>query len=366
MVQRPFETSLRGRPGSRRAAFLAGLLTPSLLALAITIAITLGLLTLVLLGMKSFAASPYVAYAANGPRDHSVWVTSRVLRLQAAPPDTRRPLLAIIGASVTRSSFGTERQIAAAMREATGRDVEVAVLATGLQGIVEHIEIVEALLTGRPTWFVVGVGPSRVAADVERSQKMVLEPEVGFRTPAVNDYARVDGLKPFEASGSFLVDNYKFWLARLTQIPLRLVLGPPRQDQTTWLGRRMPPTAFRDRADLAATRLATYDANVARNLALLEHLADRLKAHPEAHLTLVEHAINPVFVRDWMGEDFYAAHIARMRSWARAHDIDYVTLALDAQLEDADFFDWAHLSRPEAVARLRTDLTRHLAEEPLQ
>ncbi len=355
-----------GEEMPRRAAFLSGLTTPSLLSTGLALLFGLFVFSSLFFLTERFVGSPLAAYAAQGSRDHPVFASSDVVRLRALPPEGQPPLLAIVGASVTRSSFGTEAEIEKAMLEATGQPVEVVILATGLQGLVEHISIIESLMTGRPTWFVLGLGPSRFCRTPEMIQEEILEPNLGFRSAEVRGYAEAAGLRPFESTGYFLLDNLSFWLARLPEILPNVVKGMPEQAETTWRDRRMSQEKLQRRFRNAASRYARLDANFEDNLELVDRLVERLEAHPEVDLTIVENAVNPVFLRDWMGEDFYATYLDRMRDWTEERQVDYLTLALDEGFADEDYFDWAHVSSPDAISRLRAGLVAHLAKEPLQ
>jgi hypothetical protein len=345
-------------------AFWRGLTLPSALALTVAIGILIILSGVILAGTERFVASPWGGYLAASRIDYETFVTRKLLEL--TPGASERPLVALVGASVTRSSFGTEPDIEAEVERTTGVAAEALILCTGRQTMLEHVAVIERLIeSGRPVEIVLGIGPSRFTNTPEVLNQVIQQPGLGVRSDWVNEEVLALGLPPNEPMGNYAIDNRHFLLARLQDLPRNLARGllrgyTPTEIQTFWLGRHIEPEEYDWHSRQVMTRFADYDGAFSINLAILERLVERVKAAPQARLILVEHAINPAFLRDYLTPERYNAHVARMHAWAEEKDVTYLTLAADAGLTEDDFYDWAHVSSPEAYARLRGMLAASL------
>lgn len=142
-------------------SFLRGLLTPSI------VSTTSGILTACALGLAAVVIVPALlrsehhALFSISPRDHELFVTSRLFRL--ASEESQTPAVAIIGASVTQSSFGTMAEITEAIDAAGGAPTEVVSLTSVRQNLNEHLLMIDRLPRDRPVVAVIGVGPLRFA-----------------------------------------------------------------------------------------------------------------------------------------------------------------------------------------------------------
>ena len=79
-------------------------------------------------------------------------------------------------------------------------------------------------------------------------------------------------------------------------------------------------------------------------------------------LVLVEHAVSPQFVDRYLGQDMYNEHLSQMDRFAKSNNIPYWRLALDADLGNDHYSDWAHISSLEAQSRLREALVQRTME----
>ncbi|MBD3788514.1 MAG: hypothetical protein IE922_16430, partial [Sphingomonadales bacterium] len=247
-------------------AFIAALTTPGKLSVIVTAAVAAGLCLAFAVFVQWAETSGHADLFANDPIDHNAFASADVAALSDRPDDP--PLLAIIGASVTRSSFGTTAEIADALAARTGQRAEVVNLCTGRQPILSHIALIENLPRQRPVTIVLGIGPSRFSIDRANLQELYDGDYLAVSGPVEQALARQIGLDPGLNTGISLVDHGIFYAGRTTALVKnlgRLLLHRPpvRHNEEQYVGRRLPPDQFRDHAAIVAARFENADATIA-------------------------------------------------------------------------------------------------------
>lgn len=357
-------SSLGDRTAGPSGVFLAALTAPSGLSVAIMAGVAAGLF-LAFAGFVQWAAATGRAdLFASHAVDHNAFVSADLAALSDRPEDP--PLLAIIGASVTRSSFGTTAEIAAALAARTGQAVEVVNLCTGRQPILSHLALIENLPENRPVTVVLGIGPSRLTIDRASLQELYDGDYLALSGRLERRLARGIGVDPGRQTGIALLDDGNFYAGRLTALAknaARILLHgrPVQQDEEQYIGRRLAPEALRIRSQIIVTRFENAEATIAMNRALLAETVAYVKTRPNLRLVLVEHPVNPVFVDDHLGQARYGDHLAFLRRFAKAEGLPYWTLGLDLGLGQGAFYDWAHIADDAAQVALRAALADRLA-----
>lgn len=347
--------------GPALGAFLNGLTSASVpsVVTAATVICAVFACTFLLLTPARLAGKT-MGYLATNRSDYDAFVTSKVFALQAS--EDRRPLIALVGASVTRHGFGTERDIARAVREETGIDAEVQLLCTGRISLLDSAAIIDSLPAGRPTIVVLGVGPGRFTWSREDLAASYTTPRLGFRGPLSSDDARLLGLGPHDAGPIYFIDNQDFVLPRMKFLLAHAIKGPVTIAENRYTGQHDTPRNFAARSKAVMERLEGFDANFETNAAILGGIVERAAERPEMHLVLAEEAVNPAFVEGYLGAGRRADYLERMTALAAELDVPYLRIPDDASLSADDFFDWAHLSSPDARSRMRALLVSDLAE----
>jgi len=357
----PNSTPASGRAGWDQ--FLSGLVEPSGSSLLITLAAASAILIVFFtLLVPSMVRNLDPGYWAANVKDHDVFTTAKLLNLS----DSEEPglLIAIIGASVTRSSFGTEEQIETAFTDRYGIDVDVENLSTSRQSLWEHLAILRMIAGRRPTIAIVGIGPIRFTADEARMREILETPRVGIRLPGLEEQAKTMGVDPPRRTGLYAADNWRFVIARLDALAVNLRRGPLRQNEQPYLGREKRDwDAFAEHSRLVAARLKRFDANFNNNLAVLDTMQQQFGNRDDLQLAFIEHPMNPVFVDQFMGRGDYEKYLQRMQRWSSANSANYWRLALDLEIEEEHFYDWAHIRTAAAKERMRDNMIARL--EPL-
>jgi hypothetical protein len=343
------------------ATFIQGLTRPSIpsvIAAALVVATVFA--STLLLVTPRLIASDAIRYFASGRTDYDAFVTSRVLALGRSRDE--RPLVALVGASVTRMAFGTEAEIAEAIHDATGVDVEARLLCTGRQNLLEQATIVEELLAlDRPVLVVVGIGPGRFNWTPAALARTHREPRLGFRSAASDREAARLGLAPFDATGNYFLDNRGFLLPRMRYVlASALVRGPRSVAENRYTGRYQDPGTYARHGEKILERFESFEDGFDVNAGILRRLLERVATAPGKQAFLVEEAINPDFLRDYLGEGFYEGYLQRTEALADALDVPHWTLSRDAGLGAETYFDWAHINSLGARAEMRALLAKNL------
>jgi hypothetical protein len=343
--------------------FWKGLIEPSGSSLLITLAVASAILIVfftLLVPVMVRDLDP--GYWATSGTDHDVFTTAKLLNLCAS--EERNLLVAIIGASVTRSSFGTEEQIETAFTDRYGIAVDVENLSTSRQSLWEHLAILRMIAGRRPTIAIVGIGPIRFTADEARMREIIENPRLGIRLPGLDEQAAAMGIEPPRSTGLYAADNWGFVIARLDSLAVNLRRGPLRQKEQPYLGReKKDQDEFNEHSRLVAARLDRFDANFDNNLAVLDTMQQEFGSRENLQLVFVEHPVNPDFVDQFMGRGDYEDYLKQMQRWSTANGAHYWRIALDQEIGREDYFDWAHIRTATAKARMRDDLIGRL--EPL-
>lgn len=340
------------------ASFWNGVMRPSALS---TLTALITLITICVAGIslkQSGLDEHYAGFLARSPRDHHLFVTSQLEQL--ASQSDERPLIAIVGASVTLSSFGQTKQVADEVFSATGQDVQVVALATGRQNILEHLMIIDNLPANRPVTVVLGVGPSRLTWTKEDMQEAIAFDNFGVSSPNFDLVAQRIGLELPLRTGITALDHSKFYLARLQHLLEnllgRLTRGPIARSETQWLDRKMPDNERHERSKRVMARFENFDEKVPLNLDLLQDLITLAKERDNINLVLVEHAISPQFLDEYFGQEEYQDYLELMETVSERNSIPYWKLALDARLSNKSFYDWAHINDAGTQDLLRASL----------
>ena len=302
---------------------------------------------------------------AMSPFDSDAFVTSELEAMKDEPTD--KPLLAIAGASVTYSSFGTEEEIQRDFRKATGIDVDVALLSSGRIPISSANMILDRLPKNRPVIAVLGIGPSRFTMDRTEVESPYRTTRFGITSPADQAIRKDLGVNTRTPTGFVAIDQGGFYIARLGAFVRNLALtvvrghGMVRNDER-YIGLTASDKFLELRAQAVVSRFENAEANWNLNARLLERAIRLAQSRKNITLVMVEHPINPDFVANQLGQDRYAAHLAKMDALARRNNVTYWKLGYDLKLDRTNFYDWAHISSEEGQGRLRRLLVQRIGK----
>ncbi|MCF2906699.1 hypothetical protein L0666_17020 [Octadecabacter sp. CECT 8868] len=334
--------------------FVLGLRTPSGLSVCIALATAALSTAVAILAVPAFMTSPYGVLLADNNRDHHLFVTSELFQLQ----NSDRPVLAIIGASVTGASFGGPEAISSALAATPARDFHVVSLTTGRQSIIEHLLMLEHLPEDVPVYVVLGIGPSRFTFLTEDYLEAFNTSRFGIDSPLYVERTQEVGNVSRAMTGSTGLDHLRFYVPRLGEILpnfAQYVRGRTiERNYVQYVGRNNAAEAYQEHAKGIMARFEgpnmeqVLDGNYQR----LRDLLDYVETRDNIRIILMEHPLRPEFVTDFLGQDRQEIHMARVRQIAEDANVPYFDAGTLAQAEDSEFYDWAHINSEDLQARL--------------
>lgn len=273
--------------------------------------------------------------------------------------------LALVGTAAMREGLLSDIAIRNELEKKEKNDLEVINLMTGGQSALEMAALAGQIAPLFKGVLILGVSPSRLAADPAELGNLVRNPRLAFINPAFINEARATNHAIKEPTGIYAVDNYQFFVARYWDALGHLLSGPvahwnihpylglQKKDAATW---------EKDKKILQG-RLSRYQTNAAANLASYERLSHALSNRPDIAIVLLDIPLNPRTINDIMGQDFYAGHRTRMAHFAKIHGLTYVNLNDAAGISQEDFQDWSHIRTEHAQQRYTAHLLKEI--EPL-
>lgn len=331
--------------------FLDGLRRPSLTSVIISIltgAVTVGCASLLTPAAVVQIIRWHQQYVFGFSSDVYT-ATADALALAASDSSDRAVVL--LGASTTRESVHDE-DLAAMLRDVHGTRTIVHNLTSSEQHVIETVALADAIPANVTGTIIIGVNPVRIGQR-EDIATMITSPRIGVTSAAFDEELRQWGAVPPERTGLYAWDNRRFllalwsWIApTLPKLAAKWAIGrltPTKPKRHLYIGRPANTEAWlhKNFQEVAAS-VAAYDAVADQSLATLRRLAHRLRDRRHK-VVLLEAPINPKFVRESLGLDFYTKHLHRMRSFAAAYGITYLNLHELVPLGSDAFYDWAHL-----------------------
>lgn len=352
-------------PSSKRAAFKAGLLRPSVLSVSVMLMFLVASLIAFVLIPQHLMENGKGDLFATSSEDDDAFVTSRLASLRDDP--TEKPLLAIAGASVTHSSFGTEDEIEQEYRAEFGKDADVALLSAGRMPLSGTILILDRLPKNRPVTVVLGIGPSRFTMNHAEIVSPYTQSRFGITSPADRALRGQLGMTSPNPTGYLVLDQGSFYVVRLGALLRNAVMmavtgrGVIRDDER-YVARKASDTMLKLRTQAVVDRFENSEAAWKANSELLVDVINLAKQRENIRLVMVEHPINPEFVDKHLGRELYDEYLNKMRTLAARENVPYWTIGNDLGLDESNFYDWAHISSESGQGKLRRSLIERLEQ----
>jgi len=351
---------------SKRAAFKAGLFRPSVLSVSVMLLFLFASMVAFVLIPQHLMESGKGDLFATSSEDDDAFVTSKLASLRDRP--TEKPLLAIAGASVTHSSFGTEDEVEREYRAEFGEDADVALLSAGRMPLSWTILILDRLPKNRPVILVLGIGPSRFTMTQAEIVSPYTESRFGITSPADRALRGQLGMTSPNPTGYRVLDQGSFYVVRLGAFIRNAVMmavtghGVIRDDER-YVGRKASDTMLKLRTKAVVDRFENSEAAWKANSELLLDVIELAKQRGNIRLVMVEHPINPEFVEKHLGRELYDDYLTKMRALAARENVPYWTIGNDLRLDKSNFYDWAHISSEIGQGKLRRSLIERLGQQ---
>jgi hypothetical protein len=346
------------------AQFSQGPLLLSWPGLVASVTIALGLLlTTALWVSPALLTGGWANYLIRDELDDYAFASSEILKMRAQPRGIHGAVL--VGTAAMREGLLNQADASRLLSEQRDLPLEVLALMTGGQSALEMTALAVELAPHLDGVLVLGVSPSRLAANPAELASLVRNPRLAFQSEAFDDEARASGHVVATRRGNYLLDNYPFFVARYWDAIGHLLLGPVKQWNTHPYLDKAPKdeAAWRADAQVLKRRLASYEQHAERNLAAYGRLLDKLAAYPSVKVLLLDIPLNPRAVREVFGSDFYAQHRARIAAFAQQRGALYLNLNDVPGLAESDFQDWSHIRSARAQRLLSERLFETVTQQ---
>jgi hypothetical protein len=348
--------SKRTSAASWAKSFWAGLTEPSALALGISLAVGASLTLTALWG--AFSLNPRtmargLPHWIGGPglRDERCFINGEALALSEESEPL--PDIILLGASSLRQASGDCSLLETELSQRLSHVVDVRTFAAGGVELAE----IEALLLLVPKRFdgILVIGVSAQLFCMPSNSIQQIRERWAFPAATLRELAERRGEPAPELTGNYFLDNRNYFLVRAQNALFDLAAGkfPPR-DRTYLMEPR--PNRPADALDgfarqLMDERLSRYPVHSGARYEELERVIELSRRFDQAHVLLVHTPVNPVFVDQYAGVDFYRRHIDRLRAFAVEKQLSLIDLNEMCHFQASEFQDCTHLDQPEAIER---------------
>lgn len=349
-----------------RAAFLDGLRQPRLsTALGILLVAAVEIAALCAWVTPDRLADLAPGLLMRQSDDDGAAISIRALQLRRDANPQARPVVVVTGASSLREALLSEDTLRADLAAALGPEgaapdaFRLYDLATSGQFLFESLALLRAVPRDTPGVLVLGVGPLRLLLSPADVQDRVRHPNLALPRELLDPPAAALGAEIPWSTGNFFLDQAQFFVSR-PQVPVRALLGPTTLRRHRYLGRE--PWSDARLAETVAELRARAEGGVEvaeRSLALLAGELPALVAGGCRTVVLLEAPKSPRAAAALA--DLDAAWRGRTAEIGRAAGALIWNLDAEAGLTEADFHDYTHLGRREAMERYQRALAARLA-----
>jgi len=346
--------------------FIAGLTEFSWLSFAV--AATLALAGIGLAGWffsydtLSGPAGRFLAGSARDAESHATW---KALSLSRRP--STKPLLVVLGSSITATAYADEEALATELKNATGQEWDVAILATALQSALDQLTLLEAVLGQAPgpaTPVVIAIGTSPMRDGYAAREILAREElgRLGLRSGWADAVVRARGATPRPRNGWYLRDNDLYVVNNARMALMRFLTGKAAPRNFASLAPPAPPPGgAKRRANLARRIIASKISPDPFNAGIQRDLAARLAAYPSARLVYIDEGINPSFLAADGLTGFDTDYRAHFASQASAMNVPFWQISREVGASSQDFVDELHIRSAFVQDSFRKALARRIA-----
>lgn len=292
-------------------------------------------------------SSPTGAFLARSEKDSYGIASHHALKL-GQQQDTR-PLLVVMGSSVTSNAMGSDVALQEAVQKATGAEWQVALLATALQGPLEQIAMLETILSApaakeRRIVAVLGVEPTVNFWNAQKVVELEEEVRMGLRSDWADAELVALGGTPKSRSGIYIVENWRFFLANGTRSIMRLASGRAAvPDYDFYAPPESLPANERKRDEIIEIMRTSHDPNSSGVLDSLSRLVDRLESYPNLQLVLLQEWPSPELIAQGELMDLLHSEADRYDAFAKENQVGFWRVFEENKVPAGAFYDDLHI-----------------------
>jgi hypothetical protein len=297
-------------------------------------------------------------YLLTEPHDYFAFLSGEAFKLQQRPDAPQEVLL--LGASAAASAISSEEELDRLLEQRLDRTVPVHNLCVPGFNLWEMAGMLDFIGDDFDGVVVISVGRLLLCDTLEQLSRIYESRRLAFRSAAMDEEAHRNGLAPPPLQENYFLENFKFFTVR-TMAAFNVVRGPVIPTHRPNMRPIDSEERWRHHLAWVNSEIDLYDANVDRNLGVLERMIERARTRGQVRFVLLEAPRNPRAAPDLQPAHF-AHHQSILREFAAEHDVMYWSLDDDAEFSAEEFSDFCHITDDHARNRFTELLADHLAE----
>ncbi len=339
--------------------FYRGLTLPNWPALAICFSLVAIAFLALLFGLTADIVSRYGdrLFTAD-PFDFELYATVDALSLSRNSREG--PIVIVTGGSTIREAMSKDL-LEGHFNSRLYPAPRVFKLTTAFQTLAETAGFLEMIPDGARGGVIVGVTPPVLFQGPAGNRPS--RGNIGFRSTVLDRERAEHGFARRYPTGNYLIDNWSFFLPRLS-LPLTRLTRPLARGDLEFLSRE--PLSREERQtedqDISDRWDNLQPEALEESFEFIREMIEELQGRTLMSVLIVEAPVSDGFLREYDRETMFHDIRKRTQTLAIEMGVDYIDLNSSLDLPDSAFYDWAHLSDMDAVVRC-TELVAHRASE---
>ena len=311
-------------------------------------------------------SGPNGAYVSRSSADSDGAATFRAL--QVGRSGETRPLLIILGSSITASAFASEQLLQTELSQTTGMAWQVAMLTTALQSPVDQINLIQTALGSEPhnrshVLILLGADVIHTGWNNEQILEVENEPRLGIRSDWADAEIALLGGTPRPRSDFFLAENTRFFTVNGAAALLRLMVrraAPRKFDFYAPAG--FLPDADRKSQLIADQMRASLALKGSGFLPVIQRLNNKLEQQGVAELILMQEHPSPALLEQQKLSEAVEAEMSTYEQFAEENGLKFWPIFQDLPLSEAHYSDDLHIGDADIQAKFRAALVDNVSD----
>ena len=310
----------------------------------------------------SALAGPLGQYVPRASDDAEGFATRDAYQLaDPGTPAGTRPRLYVIGNSLVAQAFASAPALEHDLRNVTGRDWNLYVMTTPLQGPLDEAALADYATSRHSGTVVLSIGFDRLYSDRDYLLRYYKMGRLGFRSEFADNMVRqyLD-TRPRRHTGIFLVDNRNFVLRNATMTGLRMLTRQPAEQKIDiYVFRQTDIKLSTYSREILASLRATYRHDGVA-VKLLENTAAMLKERGN-RIVFYQTTISDDLLTNPADRERYQIHLANSAALAKRLGGYYCEAPAAAKPPPQAYRDYYHIDDPVWQEKLRVTLAHCVA-----
>jgi hypothetical protein len=308
-------------------------------------------------------AGPMGRYLPRSALDAEGFATHEALRSGHHAPD--RPRLFVLGTSTVAQAIGDGEAVQERIREATGQDWDIVMLATPLQSPTDQFALLDRALESQsedspPALVALGFGVQRLRWNTEQTLEYAAMPRLGLRSDWADAEVRALGGTPAPKTGIYLWDNLAFVLINGSETLARIATLHPAKRLVDQYAHGMSHRPKQEVRDTLGAEIRAAAPEQPAYFAQIDRLAADIATVPHVRLVLIEEPLSPELIADQDLAPVRDALDAALAAFIADRPLEYWPISTEAGLTGRDYFDDLHVQPGAPQKKIQAALADHV------